>query len=608
MQTTEAKKWPVISVITPVRNAADTLRETIESILTQEYPALEYIVVDGGSTDGSLEIVYEYARHIDTLLHGRDRNLYDGVAKGFAAARGDVLAWLNADDIYEPGILRRVGCVFADHPEWDVVYFDGTVWKQGWRTPNRNQKPVALPELMRGHILYQDSVFFRRRAYEAVGGLDRVRYKLAGDYDLWLRLAERFAFHYLPETASCFRIRSGQLSGDWNAYTREMDLARVQAGIRQQEKAPRSPGRSLFAVRYRRWLGRRIDARKRFVYPLRDENQRWPDVTSQPLPPLSTCRCGICGQQPDRLLFSTPDTWFGDRRIWHIYYCTHCSASAVFPPPSDKFYGELHERSMKPYVGASPEDRYKLFATSRLLEGNDLYTRAAAHFPRFARHADDIPRVHGRRDAPIAAIGSDRGRMVESLVNSGWTHVMGLEANASWCRILHERGLPVQHGELFSTPPPAGGVVSVALNGTLEQFHDPVTALNLLRGWLRRHGRIYISTPNLDSIWLERYGPCWSRWHAPVHRHLFTPEALRRLAARAGYKVVSLRTCTPPMWVVHSDLLAGGGLGMHLPPPRWDEVDSLRRQQAEGASVLAALRWDWRLRGDCIHAVLMPSH
>ncbi len=140
--------WPKITVVTPNLNGGSTLQATIDSVVNQRYPNLEYIVVDGGSTDNSLEVIYENARYIDVFLRGRDRNLYDGIAKGFEYASGHVLAWLNSDDLYEPGALLRVGEIFGRNPRWDVIYFDGVVLKSGWRIPNRPQKAVAYAELL----------------------------------------------------------------------------------------------------------------------------------------------------------------------------------------------------------------------------------------------------------------------------------------------------------------------------------------------------------------------------------------------------------------------------------------------------------------------------
>jgi glycosyltransferase involved in cell wall biosynthesis/SAM-dependent methyltransferase len=597
--------WPKISVVTPVRNSVETLRDTIQSILAQDYPNLEYVVIDGGSTDGSLEIIYDYAAHIDAFLYGRDKNLYDALAKAFSVCHGDVFAWLNADDMYEPDILRRVGRIFGRHPTWDVVYYDGTVSKQRWRVPNRNQRPVGLPELMQGHILYQDSVFFRRRAYEMVGGIDQIRFRLAGDYDFWLRLAERFAFHYIPETASCFGIRTGQLSGDWNAYVREMDLARSQARRRQSEQ--RRPRASrLPAVWLRKRAAARMDKHRPFNYPLRDENLNWPSVVSNGFPELSSCRCVICGDIPSRLLFSTPDTWYGDRRIWRYYYCVECHACNLFPSPSADEYQSLVQGICEKSCDTQPNPgSYRLFSGPQLLTGNPFYARVVSKFPSLQEHASDLPRIRENRNAALLEIGCGEGVVLKHLAKLGYRNLAGFEENIASARSLRSQGFEVQNTDFISACPSDSRFDAAILHLTLETLRDPTAALRQLHRALRRRGRVYIVTPNLDSIWLSRYGPAWSRWHAPFHRFLFSPAAIRKLATKTGFRVHSIRSCSPPAWLYQSDLLSAVGLGGSSAPPDPADRDEARWSQALGASVLAAARWDWRLRGDCLHATLI---
>jgi len=318
---------PKITVVTPNRNGGATLRQTFDSVLQQDYPNLEYIVVDGGSADDSHAILEEYRPWLTHILVGTDRTLYDGIAKGFDRSTGEVLAWLNSDDMYEPGILRRVGQVFARHPRWDVIYFDGTVWKQGWRVPNRPQRRVGLPELMAGHMLYQECVFFRRGAYEAVGGLAREGFHLAGDYELWLRLAARYRFHYIPEHAGCFRLRPGQLSANWPAYHAEM----VRARERIEKHLPRWFALTAWPGRLARKLINRAGARRRAaVYCVCNEHSDWGTVDEAPALPLQRCRCPACGEQPRRLLYTTPDPL--GRAVRRVYRCQGCNAAFLFPP------------------------------------------------------------------------------------------------------------------------------------------------------------------------------------------------------------------------------------------------------------------------------------
>jgi hypothetical protein len=331
------KSWPRITVVTPNLNGAAFLEQTLLSIAGQNYPNLEYIVVDGGSTDDSPRILQRHAQHISRLIQGPDRNLYDAVAKGFDTATGDILAWLNSDDLYEPGALHRAAAAFLCYPERHVIYFDSSILKDGWRLQNRPQRPVGYQELMRGHILYQESVFFSRGAYLAAGGLDRTHFRLAGDYDLWLRLAARYPFHYIPQTTSCFRIRPGQLSGNAAHYQREMEIARLLAVQRETQHrpvqstppAPPQPGR--------------------LTYPLHDEHLPWPVLDT---PEVTVhARCPLCRQPPPRLLFTT-----GAGRIW--YHCFACHVAFAINPPA---------RLIRP-------ESFRPFTTTSQLSPRPLYT------------------------------------------------------------------------------------------------------------------------------------------------------------------------------------------------------------------------------------------
>jgi len=201
-------QYPQVSIVTPSFNQAKFLRRTIESVLTQEYPQVEYIIMDGGSTDGSREIIQTYE---DRLAHWEsipDKGQTDAINKGFAKASGKYLAWLNSDDIYQPGAFAEAVTYLESHPEIGMVYGDCTFIDAQDR--NIGQFPAAqtdLQKLKRGYVhVPQQASFFRRDLWEKVGPLDP-SFFFAMDYDLWVRLAGEAPLVYLPgHTWAGFRL------------------------------------------------------------------------------------------------------------------------------------------------------------------------------------------------------------------------------------------------------------------------------------------------------------------------------------------------------------------------------------------------------------------
>jgi glycosyltransferase involved in cell wall biosynthesis len=178
---------PKISVVTPSFNQAPFLEETIQSVLSQGYPDLEYIVMDGGSTDGSTEIIGKYADRLTDWKSAKDGGQADAIRTGFARATGEILCWLNSDDTIAPGTLRRIGEFFAANPDVDLVYGDlNLINAEGKRLY------TARPLLRLGILVYenafipQQAMFWRRSLYERVGGIDP-RLHFAMDFDLVIR-------------------------------------------------------------------------------------------------------------------------------------------------------------------------------------------------------------------------------------------------------------------------------------------------------------------------------------------------------------------------------------------------------------------------------------
>jgi len=179
---------PLVSIVTPCCNAARFIEETIESVLRQDYPAIEYIVMDGGSSDGTLDIVKRYEGRL-RWHSAKDDGQADAVNRGFGLTTGDIFAFLNADDTYLPGAVARAVEGFARHPEAAVVYGDARhVGQDGSRIGPYPVEPFDAARLERRCLICQPAAFIRRAAFAACGGLD-ARLRFAIDYDLWIRLA-----------------------------------------------------------------------------------------------------------------------------------------------------------------------------------------------------------------------------------------------------------------------------------------------------------------------------------------------------------------------------------------------------------------------------------
>lgn len=210
--------WPKISIVTPNYNYADLIEATIRSILVQRYPDLEYIVIDDGSTDRSVEVVEPYRAQLAYFEHHANQGQYPTINKGFAHASGDVLGWINSDDIYLPWTLRAVGTIFARHPEVDWVIghpsriHDGTIHAMGKLTPYPR-------ELIREGFFHggpggvgwiqQESCFWRRTLWEKSGPL-RTDLRYAADYELWTRFARHADLYATTTVLGGFSVRGNQ--------------------------------------------------------------------------------------------------------------------------------------------------------------------------------------------------------------------------------------------------------------------------------------------------------------------------------------------------------------------------------------------------------------
>ncbi len=180
---------PRVSIITPSYNQAQFLEQTIRSVLDQDYPNLEYWVIDGGSTDGSLEIIQKYAGQLAGWVSEPDRGQAEGINKGLARATGDVVAWLNSDDLYYPGAVQAAVAALAANPQASFVFSDvESIDEAGQPFHRMHYGHWGLADLMCFRIIGQPAVFIRHTFLAQTGLLDPSYHYLL-DHHLWLRLA-----------------------------------------------------------------------------------------------------------------------------------------------------------------------------------------------------------------------------------------------------------------------------------------------------------------------------------------------------------------------------------------------------------------------------------
>ncbi len=256
------ERRPLVSIVTPSFNQAQYLEETIQSVLGQTYPNIEYIVVDGGSTDGSREIIQRYADRLTDWVSESDQGQTDAINKGFAKAKGEILAWLNSDDVYLPTAVEQAVDYLTEHPEIGMVYGHAYYVDAGGKRFAEYPSGVTDHKgLRRGvNTIPQQSTFFRHKIWDMVGPLDP-SYFYAMDYSLWVGISAVSPIAYLPSPLAHFRIH---------------DASKSRTAARrcwpEMIKLHFEDGGSRFSILYAKYLVRRVVEP---LMPLRLEWRKW---------------------------------------------------------------------------------------------------------------------------------------------------------------------------------------------------------------------------------------------------------------------------------------------------------------------------------------------
>lgn len=240
---------PSISIVTPSYNQGQYLEETICSVIDQGYPNLEYLVIDGGSDDNSVDVLRRYDDRITYWVSEPDEGMYDAINKGFSQSTGEIMAWINSDDIYTPWAFKSVANIFASLPQvqWITTCFpitwgeDGqplTTYVPGYtRDGFFNGENLSRGSFFRTKFIQQESTFWRRTLWDRAGGFMDTSYSLAGDFELWARFYKYTDLYGVMAPLGGFRVHSQQKT----ASAREVYIEQAKWALRKHGGITSSP-------------------------------------------------------------------------------------------------------------------------------------------------------------------------------------------------------------------------------------------------------------------------------------------------------------------------------------------------------------------------------
>ena len=207
-------EWPRISLVTPVWNSGKYIEQTIRSVLAQSYPNLEYFIVDGGSTDGTLDIIRKYEAELSGWISEPDKGMYDALNKGFARTAGEIMGWISATDQLQLGGLSVVGSVFRDLPpvEW-ITGRPTLINEQGMTISVLGQTRWSRMRFLAGanRVIQQESTYWRRSLWERAGSHTDSSRRNGADFELWVRFFRHAQIYPVDALIGGFRLHEDSL-------------------------------------------------------------------------------------------------------------------------------------------------------------------------------------------------------------------------------------------------------------------------------------------------------------------------------------------------------------------------------------------------------------
>jgi len=220
-------KYPKISIVTPSYNQADFLEQTIRSVLDQNYPNLEYVVIDGGSTDGSVEIIKKYADKLSFWVSEKDGGQYEAINKGFSHTTGEIMGWINSSDIYYPWTFSILAEVFGNNDKVEWITGMHTNLSKGTAPQTIDcPKEKNVYDILCGRYkwLQQESIFWKRDLWNKAGARLDTNVGFAGDFNLWLEFYRHSNLYYVNTILGGFRYHEVRRGNDvHNTYEIEAE-------------------------------------------------------------------------------------------------------------------------------------------------------------------------------------------------------------------------------------------------------------------------------------------------------------------------------------------------------------------------------------------------